>query len=312
MGPPSLTDRAGFRKEAWIWGTETIPVASAVTKVLRFGRIGMETVYVSSRQRAINRFKAITRYPENMAGLIGITFRDAQKAKPYEDALHAVHLTPVAITPEWPRSLDGLDGLLLTGGTDLNPRLYGESADKHALPPDDERDKMEIDLLHAALKTNLPVLAICRGMQLFQVALGGKLIQHLESSAIHVQKPDHHATAARHPSAHTIRVEKGTKLAEIIGVGEHDVNSRHHQAVKGCAGGLRVSARSADGTIEAMELPTKRFAVAVQWHPEDRIGISEADRRLFRAFAEATRHPVPRKEETTATAESASETVLCD
>jgi putative glutamine amidotransferase len=121
------------------------------------------------------------------------------------------------------------------------------------------------------LAAGLPVLAICRGMQLFNVVHGGALTQHLDSH----NSPD---------GLHHIHVVPNSRLAAIIGEGEHAVNSRHHQAVGRVGGGLMVSARSGDGVIEALERPGEAFAVAVQWHPEDRVLVSQADRKLFEAF----------------------------
>ena len=117
-----------------------------------------------------------------------------------------------------------------------------------------------------ALNGGLPLLAICRGMQLFNVARGGTLIQHLPSTETHrVKKAGDEP--GRHSAAHTVRVAGGTQLASIMGEGEHAVNSRHHQAVDRLGDGLVVSAVSSDGVIEAMEMPAHPFAVAVQWHP---------------------------------------------
>jgi putative glutamine amidotransferase len=151
---------------------------------------------------------------------------------------------------------------------------------------DDARDELEIRLLREALAADVPVLAICRGLQLFNVACGGTLIQHLDSTPVHRQKPQN-AEAGKHPAAHRIWVGPNTRLAGIMGAGGHDVNSRHHQAIEMKGEGVIVSAISEDGIIEAIEKPGAAFAVAVQWHPEDRIFASDADHRLFEAFAGA-------------------------
>jgi putative glutamine amidotransferase len=218
----------------------------------------------------------------------GIAFRLASKLDSYERALREAGIEPVRISPEAPRSLEGLDGLVLTGGTDVNPARYGQERAAETSDPDDERDKLETRLVHEALDAGLPVLAICRGMQLLNVACGGTLIQHLPSTEIHrVKKAGDEP--GRHSPAHTVRVAGGTQLASIIGAGEHAVNSRHHQAVDRVGEWLVVSAVSSDGVIEAVEKPGHPFAVAVQWHPEDRTLVSDADRKLFAAFAEALR-----------------------
>src|SRR5437588_28228 len=202
----------------------------------------------------------------------GVTYRFEDEVGRYESALREVGVQPVRISPGDPRSLDELDGLLLTGGTDVNPALYGDQRHPKTEDPDDPLDALEMGLLRDALSAGKPVLAICRGMQLFNVFHGGTLIQHLDSH----DSPD---------AIHNIQIVPNSRLAAIIGEGEHAVNSRHHQAVARVGGGLIVSARSSDGVIEALEHPGHAFAVAVQWHPEDRILASDVDRKLFQAFA---------------------------
>ncbi|HTM47363.1 MAG TPA: gamma-glutamyl-gamma-aminobutyrate hydrolase family protein [Bryobacteraceae bacterium] len=209
-----------------------------------------------------------------MSKRVGVTFRNPEKVVPYEQALLAVGVEPVRLHPDSPGSLEGLDGLLLTGGTDVNPARYGQEPHKSNDEPDDPRDRMETALLASALERDLPVLAICRGMQLFNVAHGGTLEQHVENH--------------RRPGvsgAHRIGVEPRTRLADAMGFGSHVVNSRHHQVVGRIGDSLRVSARSEEGYAEALERQDKRFAVAVQWHPEDLVAIRPEARRLFEAFA---------------------------
>lgn len=170
---------------------------------------------------------------------------------------------------------------MLTGGSDVNPARYGERPKKETQTPDDKRDEFETMLLrHALSEASIPVLAICRGMQLFNVFHGGTLVQHLAAGGPHQVKQ-------KDATAHTVRVSTGSRLASILGEGEHEVNSRHHQAVGRVGNGLVVSAVAEDGVIEALEKPDGPFAIAVQWHPEDRILVSASDRRLFEAFAEA-------------------------
>lgn len=221
-----------------------------------------------------------------MAARVGVSDCGDAKIAAYERAVRLVGLEPVRLTVGRSQSLDGLNGLLLTGGADINPRRYGESPQPETQKPDDARDELEIDLLGEALALDLPVFAICRGMQLLNVHLHGTLTQHLPSTAVHEQRnPDE--IPGHHRSAHSIDVLGGTLLAQIVGEGKHSVNSRHHQAVRNLAPGAIASAVSDDGVIEAMELPTKRFVLAVQWHPEDRIESSWEDSKLFEAFATA-------------------------
>jgi gamma-glutamyl-gamma-aminobutyrate hydrolase PuuD len=213
----------------------------------------------------------------------GLTFSEPHKAEPYADALRQAGIEPVLISPEDPRGLAGLQGLVLSGGTDLNPARYGAAPDPRDEEPDDARDKLETGLLDEALAADLPVLAICRGMQLFNVAHGGTLIQHLENSAVHCVPGNDKALPV-----HQILVEPGTRLAAILGEGAHAVNSRHHQAVERVGTDLHVTARSApDGVIEALERGDRRFALAVQWHPEDQVRRDAAQRKLFEAFGAA-------------------------
>lgn len=205
------------------------------------------------------------------------------RIEPYERALREAGLEPVRN----PQSLDALAGLLLTGGSDVNPIHYGQTRIRESDTPDDERDVLELRLIQQAFVNDLPVLAICRGLQLLNVARRGSLIQHLPGTAIHRRKPGD-AERGKHPATHSVEVKPGTRLAEIIGAGRHEVNSRHHQAAAEPVGeGLIVSARSEDGVIEGLEDQRASFVVAVQWHPEDRIDVSAADRKLFEAFAAA-------------------------
>jgi putative glutamine amidotransferase len=158
----------------------------------------------------------------------------------------------------------------------VNPKLYHQEPNAANDQPDDERDALEQQMLESALDRDLPVLAICRGMQLFNVVHGGTIEQHVEGH--------------RQPGmaeAHPIGVDAGTRLAEAIGPGTHVVNSRHHQVVDRTGRGLRISAKSEDGYPEALEREDKKFAVAVQWHPEDLIENREDAKRLFQAFADS-------------------------
>lgn len=213
---------------------------------------------------------------------VAVTFGKEIRVGPYEEALREAGIESVRN----PASLESLDGLLLTGGTDVNPVHYGQGRLRDSESPDDLRDALELRLVREALAADLPVLGICRGLQLLNVALDGTLIQHLPTTNVHRVRPKG-AESGRHPSAHQIHVAPQTQLAEIIGAGEHEVNSRHHQAVNRLGRGLIVSATASDGVIEAIEKSGAAFAVAVQWHPEDRVQVSNADRKLFLAFGKA-------------------------
>jgi putative glutamine amidotransferase len=211
---------------------------------------------------------------------VAVTFRDHKRIAPYVDALRTVGIEPVLIEPviDSVDSLSGMEGLLLTGGTDVDPALYGQTLGPKSDVPDRERDDLEQRLLREALEADLPVLAICRGMQLFNVTHpGGTLVQDVDGHKLLPLSSTHKAT-------HHAEIYEGTRLAKIFDAGVHAVNSRHHQAVAQVGEGLLVSAKSPDGVIEGLERPDLRFAVAVQWHPEDQM---PQQRRLFEAFGEA-------------------------
>jgi putative glutamine amidotransferase len=207
---------------------------------------------------------------------------------PYEEALRDVGIEPVLIRPGVNQANDEIptdvSGLVLMGGTDVNPARYGESRRSETDTSDDARDDLECALIKNALDRDLPLLAICRGIQILNVQHGGTLVQHLDSTARHRVR-----TADRGLPAHQVDIVPGTKLAAIAGEPRKwDVNSRHHQAIGRLGDGLRVSARDPeDGTIEAVERPDKRFVVGVEWHPENMSARDERQAKLFRAFAAA-------------------------
>ncbi|MCU1474116.1 gamma-glutamyl-gamma-aminobutyrate hydrolase family protein [Amnibacterium sp.] len=176
------------------------------------------------------------------------------------------------------RVLGVLDALVLSGGVDVDPALYGADRDPHTEPSRPQRDAWEQALVLAALERDLPVLAICRGVQLLDVALGGTLHQHLPgiSAVSHGSEPSVFVPTG-------VTIEAGTRLAGILPAGEPiTVRCHHHQALDRVAEGLVVTARSADGIIEAVESPAHRFALGVQWHPEQ-----DTDLRLLEALVAA-------------------------
>jgi putative glutamine amidotransferase len=180
------------------------------------------------------------------------------------------------------------DGLLLGGGSDVAPERYGqERLPNAALQLDEERDSTEFPLLDNALRDGAPVLGICRGLQVVNVGLGGTLIQDLPS-----QRPSDvvHDDSGKDRTnrIHSVKVLGGTRLSEIAGVVEIDVNSRHHQAVERPADGLIVSAKGPDDVIEAIEAHDGRWLVAVQWHPEN-LKDDAVSQNLFREFVSEVR-----------------------
>ena len=189
-------------------------------------------------------------------------------------------------------ALAGIDGLLLTGGGDVEPARYGEAPHEKLEEVDLARDEFEIALIAAARSRDLPIFAICRGVQVLNVAAGGTLVQDIPSQVPGALK--HSLVVPPHPPyelAHEVWVEKDSLLAKLMGerlVGSDtcDVNSRHHQAVKTIAPGYRVSATAPDGVIEAIEDPAARFCLGVQWHPENFWRTGEF-RALYEGFLEA-------------------------
>ena len=185
--------------------------------------------------------------------------------------------------------LERVDGLVLTGGEDVDPRHYGAERHPATEDPHVARDAWELALVSAARRRSMPVLAICRGMQLLNVALGGTLIQDIPS-----QRPtvgSHAQSHARIDRVHGAVIEPRSRIATAIGASTIRVNSSHHQAVDRPAPGLRVVATSEDGIIEAVEgVAEGWWVVAVQWHPEELLATPEAwDRNLFAAFAAEVR-----------------------
>lgn len=218
-----------------------------------------------------------------MSKTVLIVYRELAEAQPYARAIEAAGLHPLLEEARSGLTIGPCSGLLLTGGSDVNPALYGESAVPETQPPDDVRDSAEAALIDEALAREVPLLAICRGMQILNVHLGGSLIQHLPSAAHHVKR-----TPDKALPAHPVVIEPGTLLAGVIQSGTVDVNSRHHQAVARLGSGLRVAARDPeDGVIEAVDLPLYRYVLGVQWHPENQAVEDPQQRRLFQSFADA-------------------------
>jgi putative glutamine amidotransferase len=179
------------------------------------------------------------------------------------------------------RMLDGLDGVIITGGRDVDPRAYGQQphpATDEPVGDNRARDALEFALVDGAVRRGMPVLGICRGAQVINVALGGTLHQHLPDVLGHT----HHQQGNAVFSTSAVRTVPGTRLAALIGESS-DAQCYHHQAIDRLGDGLIVSAQDTDGVIEAVEIPGENFVLAVQWHPEERLD----DLRLFAAVVEA-------------------------
>ncbi len=177
------------------------------------------------------------------------------------------------------------DGLLLPGGADIEPTVYGQARTEKCGKANSVRDAAEPVILEAFLETGKPIFGICRGIQLLNVYFGGTLHQDIKET----QKYKHSDFLARARSTHPVQIESDSKLYAILGESEISVNSIHHQAVAQVGEGLRVTAVSADGFTEGLELSAHRFCIAVQWHPEHMSQKSAQQRLLFDAFATACR-----------------------
>jgi len=180
------------------------------------------------------------------------------------------------------------DGFVLSGGGDVDPALYGGHLDATVHSIDPERDAFECALIPLVLQADKPLLAICRGAQILNVALGGSLYEDIPSALPAALRHDWYPNIPRDYLAHTVEIEQGSRLAEILGTRKLRTNSLHHQAIQQPAPGLEVVAYAEDGVIEAVELPEKRFAIGVQWHPEC-LPTEPAMQRLFSEFVNAAR-----------------------
>lgn len=206
----------------------------------------------------------------------------------YIEAIRRAGAVPVIVPPQpenAPYVVAELDGLLLAGGFDCDPSVYGEDPHPSCETMDPRRQENGLSLAKAARACGIPTLGVCLGMQVMNVAAGGSLVQDIDS---HFDTDIQHASEPEDRGRHDVHVEQGTHLAKIIGDGEHNVNSSHHQAVGRVGEGFRVTAHAPDGIVEAIEDPKHPFYVGVQWHPEDMTGEPSAG-SIFGAFIEAAR-----------------------
>jgi putative glutamine amidotransferase len=181
-----------------------------------------------------------------------------------------------------------LDGLLLPGGGDIDPVHYGESRHENCNEPSAERDDTELALARWAMDGEMPVLAICRGIQVLNVALGGSLYQDIQAQIPGAERHDWYPGYPRDHLPHSVELDPQARLAHIVGASLLPVNSLHHQSLKDVAPGLTVVARAPDGVIEAVEAVDHPFAIGVQWHPEELASGDARAQRLFDAFVQAS------------------------
>lgn len=242
--------------------------------------------------------------------LIGVTTSVTVDKYPERAYVNAAYLNavqqaggvPVVLAPQLGAAaraalLARIDGVLLTGGGDVDPARFGEPRHPTASEISPARDTLELELTHWALERGVPFLAICRGLQVLNVALGGSLLQDIPSdlppALDHSQKALQQAR--RDQPVHHVKVQEGSRLAGILGTLDVDVNSFHHQALKALGRGLTPVAWSPDGIVEGAEMQDSgRFVVGVQWHPEDLVGHDPAARNLFAALVDEARKQAKR------------------
>jgi putative glutamine amidotransferase len=232
---------------------------------------------------------------------VGITTRQGgpstEAGRAYAAAVEAAGAEVVWLEPEALEGTDPeeilreVDALVFSGGVDLDPAHFGEDLVPEAqVEIDPRRDAAELPLIKAALERDVPVLGICRGVQLMNVAAGGSLHQDLALAGLdRTQHQQQEAGRGPEEAAHPVRIERRSVLARVLGVDRAHVNSCHHQAIRQPAPGFVVTARSPDGVIEGMEHPGRAFALGVQWHPERMVGSHDEQRRLFRALVLAAK-----------------------
>lgn len=206
----------------------------------------------------------------------------------YVEAIRRAGAVPVLIPPQPENAssiVDDLDGLVLAGGEDCDPSVYGEERHPTTETMDPRRQSNDLTLARVARERGIPTLGICLGVQVMNVAAGGTLIQDIDSV---MQTEIEHVSEPSDRARHEVIIEQGTQLSKILGDRELNVNSSHHQAIRDVGDGLRVTAHAPDGIIEGLEDPRHPFYVGVQWHPEDMPGERSAE-VLFGAFVDAAR-----------------------
>jgi putative glutamine amidotransferase len=206
----------------------------------------------------------------------------------YVDSLRRAGAIPVLIPPQPENArdlVDELDGILLAGGEDCDPAAYGEERHPTVEPMDPRRQSNDLSLAKMARERGIPTLGICLGLQMMNVAAGGSLVQDIDSQ---METDIQHDSTPENRVRHDVVVEKGTKLASILGERELNVNSSHHQAINKVPDELKITAHATDGIVEGLEDPRHPFYVGVQWHPEDMKGEDSAS-SIFGAFVEAAR-----------------------
>jgi putative glutamine amidotransferase len=252
------------------------------------------------------RFQPERNTPVMMRPLIGISSSHILiDGKPYHrmyaknaEAIAAAGGLPVYIPTDLPDDMlrdlyERLDAVLLPGGPDVDPAEYGQARHPRLGHVDSHRDALELTLARWAVADDRPLFGICRGHQVINVALGGTLVQDIPSDVNTTLEHDIHDDRPRGTRLHTIAIDGESQLARILGTAQVAVNSLHHQSVAQPAPDVRITAHAPDGVVEALEIPHRRFALSVQWHPEDLYtdgdDVGSGMRALFTHFVEAAR-----------------------
>jgi putative glutamine amidotransferase len=233
--------------------------------------------------------------PQSQFPLIGLTTygRNGENRytlpAEYVEAVRRAGGIPLLIAPgesRWPILVKTLDALILTGGGDIDPAVYGGRPHETNYGVNVERDSLELDLGRWAMGSDLPTLGICRGAQILNVARGGSLIEHIPDE---IGESVLHRAPPREPIPHPIRLKPGSRLAGILGREQFEAVSWHHQALRAVAKGFEVVGHAPDGTIEAIEMPSHPWLIAVQWHPELSAATDPLQQKLFDALVERAR-----------------------
>jgi putative glutamine amidotransferase len=241
------------------------------------------------------RPETIAAMPRRQNPLIGLTTygrgADNRYTLPadYIDAVRRAGGVPLLIAPGESRVeaiLDVIDALVLSGGGDIDPSRYEGKRHETNYSIDQERDTLELELARRVIDSSIPTLGICRGAQILNVVQGGKLIEHIPDE---VGVKVLHRAPPREPVTHGVKLKTGSRLAQILGRDQFDATSWHHQALRGAAAGFDAVAHAPDGTIEAIEMPSHPWMIAVQWHPELSAASDPLQQKLFDALVEAAR-----------------------
>ncbi|MEY3619304.1 MAG: hypothetical protein RL726_2002 [Actinomycetota bacterium] len=241
------------------------------------------------------------RLPIAIAGRVAAAGRVSRSAisfagRVYLDAVLRAGGEPLTLSPRELRHdealqlLKGFKALVLMGGADVDPHLYGQQRQPHVYGVNPEQDHFEMALVHAAIEMKLPTLAVCRGIQLVNVALGGTLIQHIGDIPGVVQHAPGKFPAGQDYALHDVDISPRTKLSKAVGATKVNVASFHHQGIDVVGKGLKVVARSADGLVEGLEHTGRdQWLIGVQWHPEDTASTDPCQQNLYDALVNAAR-----------------------